>query len=600
MTDIPFLRKLVVLRSHYFWWIILTATLPLLVMMYLSVKTSKQALENQTMASLSVIANDKVNSIENFIQESKQNTALLARNAAVIEVAKNAAEAAKPGEKKNNAIAMQKLLSYTKHFFEITGSGYTDILLLSPSGKILFTSLNQKLIGENYSKTRYEHTQLPQIFKNVITLLAPEISSFQAQGKTNEAEAYIGVPIFDNQNPIGVLILQMNDQSITKVVNNLSGLGQTGETIVGRIKEDRIVPEVPLRFSSVSEFADKSTNMTTDMFDAFKHAVVGQKGEGLLKDYNQEPVIGVWRYIPSLAWGMLIKINVSEAFAPAIELEKNLQYFAFFVFLLAVGIAYMIAERLYTAEAETKAFSQQLEKSAKELKARNEELDQFAYIASHDLKAPLRSIGQLTQWIEEDFVGTLPAESKQHFELLKNRVQRMNDLVQGILEYSRIGRVHVKLEDVNMKTLLNEVVDALGLPSSFVVTIAPNMPTLTASVVPLSQVFSNLIGNAVKYHHEKQGNIMVTVKEHPNYYEFAVIDDGPGIAKEFHEKVFGLFQTLQARDKFESTGIGLTIVKKIIEIQGGKIWIESELGQGTQFHFTWIKIQHNRREKDGV
>jgi signal transduction histidine kinase len=206
----------------------------------------------------------------------------------------------------------------------------------------------------------------------------------------------------------------------------------------------------------------------------------------------------------------------------------------------------------------------------------------------------------LTQWIEEDFVGTLPPESAKHFELLKNRVQRMNDLVQGILEYARIGRVHVKLEDVNMQTLLKEVVDALGLAEGFTVMIAPNLPTLTAAIVPLSQVFSNLIGNAVKYHHQKQGKIMVTVKEYPNYYEFAVIDDGPGIAKEFHEKVFGLFQTLQARDKFESTGIGLTIVKKIIENQGGKIWIESEVGQGTQFHFTWIKILHDRRETDGA
>ncbi|MEL6354200.1 MAG: ATP-binding protein, partial [Cyanobacteria bacterium J06627_28] len=223
------------------------------------------------------------------------------------------------------------------------------------------------------------------------------------------------------------------------------------------------------------------------------------------------------------------------------------------------------------------------------LEQRNQELDQFAYVTSHDLKAPLRAIANLATWIEEDIGSTLAPENLEQFELLKNRVHRMEGLINGLLEYSRIGRTHQSHEQVDTQELLDSIVDVLPKPGPFTVEIRSPMPIFQAKKVPLTQVLSNLIGNGIKHHSRADGKVIVSVKELDKFYEFQVSDDGPGVPKAYHDKIFTIFQTLKARDELESTGIGLSIVKKVIDAEGGEIFIESEDGQGTTFRFTWPK-----------
>jgi len=224
-----------------------------------------------------------------------------------------------------------------------------------------------------------------------------------------------------------------------------------------------------------------------------------------------------------------------------------------------------------------------------QLEQRNEELDQFAYVTSHDLKAPLRAIVNLATWIEEDIGSTLPAENKEQFALLKSRVHRMEGLINGLLDYSRVDRTHQSHERLDITELLHDIIDSISPPSAFNIELAPNLPVLEAKKTPLRQVFANLITNAVKHHDRSNGNIRISAREAGNFYEFAVSDDGPGIDPTYHEKIFVIFQTLKARDDLESTGIGLSLVKKIILAENGCISVESELGQGTTFTFTWPK-----------
>jgi PAS domain S-box-containing protein len=223
------------------------------------------------------------------------------------------------------------------------------------------------------------------------------------------------------------------------------------------------------------------------------------------------------------------------------------------------------------------------------LHERNRELDQFAYVASHDLKAPLRAIANLSEWIEEDLNTQLPPENQMQMQLLRARVQRMDALIDGLLEYSRAGRVKIPTETVDLKALIVEVVDLLSPPPSFQVEIASEIPTLMARRILLKQVLSNLIDNAIKHHPRSDGQIKITVEEQEDEYQFSISDDGEGIDPLYHEKIFVIFQTLQARDDYESTGVGLSIVRKIVEAEGGSVRVESQLGQGTIFSFTWPK-----------
>lgn len=228
-----------------------------------------------------------------------------------------------------------------------------------------------------------------------------------------------------------------------------------------------------------------------------------------------------------------------------------------------------------------------LQAHTERLESVNQNLDRFAYIVSHDLKAPLRAIANLATWIEEGIREGDMEDVRTHTRLLEKRVNRMENLIGGILEYSRTGREATRIESVDIGQLVREILEEEHPDLDCEVVVADRFPVLDTIRTWLHQIFSNLISNAVKYGRSENCRIEIGYRELADGHEFSVADNGPGIDPKHHERVFEIFQTLQSRDHYESTGIGLTIVKKLVEEAGGVIKVVSELGKGARFVFTW-------------
>ncbi len=242
------------------------------------------------------------------------------------------------------------------------------------------------------------------------------------------------------------------------------------------------------------------------------------------------------------------------------------------------------------AEEKMKQYMDNLEKS-------NAELDKFAYVVSHDLKAPLRAIGNLTGWIEEDMGEKLDNDIRGHFNTIKGRVLRMEGLINGILDYTKAAKDGANIETFSAEELVRDSIDLIGAPANAVINIRENMPVMNSEKVKIQQLFLNLIHNAVKYNDKEDIQVEIGVEDKGKEWQFYVKDNGPGIEQRYHEKIFVIFQTLNARDEVESRGVGLAIVKKIIEEAGGKIWVESEKGKGAAFYFTWLKEKKKNVEE---
>ena len=231
----------------------------------------------------------------------------------------------------------------------------------------------------------------------------------------------------------------------------------------------------------------------------------------------------------------------------------------------------------------------QLKNRLKELEDTHEELRNFSYIVSHDLKAPLRGIGSVAEWLSSDYKDKLDETGKEYLTLLTGRTNRLHHLIEGILEYSRIGKRNLEKTTVSSLKIVQGSVDLLLQQQNIDVTIDQNLPEVKFNEIQLTQIFQNIIGNSIKFIDKPSGKISVGFTELEKYFEFYVKDNGPGIRIEHHNKVFKIFQKLHARDDVESTGIGLSIVKKIVELSGGKIWIDSTIQEGACFKFTISK-----------
>ncbi|MFQ5944022.1 MAG: ATP-binding protein [Anaerolineales bacterium] len=429
-------------------------------------------------------------------------------------------------------------------------------------------------------------------------------------------------PLRDAENnTIAVLIARFSAQDLLAVTGDYTGLGNSGETVLGARRRHEIHFLVPLRFDpNLSEIEPVAT--TGERAKPMIHATAGQSGVTRAPDYRDVRVIAAYRPIQLTGWGLVVKQDEQEAFAGIGRLRTSLLTSSGVLLLLSVLITLPLVNastrQLRELEEATRrvasgdlsvsipisqldevgqvgeAFNRmvsRLREAYEELAASNQELASFAYVVSHDLKAPLRGIDSLAKWLEEDLAGKLADKTLSNMRLLRTRVERMHALIDGLLEYSRIGRFYGPDVRVDIDVLLLRVIDILDPPEHIRIEVDSDMPSVAADELRLSQVFQNLIENAVKYHPGPSGKVKISWVDSDTHWEFSVKDDGEGIEPRYHERIFQIFHSLQSNADAASTGIGLALVRKIVEDRGGRVWVVSKgvPGEGSTFRFTWPK-----------
>lgn len=247
---------------------------------------------------------------------------------------------------------------------------------------------------------------------------------------------------------------------------------------------------------------------------------------------------------------------------------------------------------------ERKHAEETLARYTADLERSNRELDEFAYIASHDLRNPLEGIENLASWVVEDASQHLPEESRRHLALIQQRAVRLKTLLDDLLQYSRAGRRPEDIKWTSTSDLIADIIADLNVPPGFKIAFAPNLPEFPTMTTPLRHVLQNLISNAIKHHDRTDGHIEVSCCEEATCYHFTVADDGPGIDAAFHDRIFQMFETLRPRDQVEGSGMGLAIIKKILDTYGGTITVDSSPGAGTAFQFNWPRMDDTHGELD--
>lgn len=298
--------------------------------------------------------------------------------------------------------------------------------------------------------------------------------------------------------------------------------------------------------------------------------------------------IGAWKWVLSVIaipiWALLEWVLPQTG--PFLVLEPEvmtpLSYFNIVLVFLT------IMAMLYTFTRQSTKQVHTIREQKRQFEELNRELEQFAYIVSHDLKAPLRGINSMITFIEEDYGEGFDEKLKEMFQLVKDRALRMDDLIHGILAYSRANTVEGEVKTFNLGDMVDEILDSLNESEQYQVDVPVELPVITSNYTQLNQVLSNLISNAFKYHDKKMGKVALDVDEMENgFMKLTVVDDGPGIEKKYHDKIFEVFHSGNAKKRTDSTGIGLAIVKKLVDKNGGNLGLDSEPGKGSAFWFTW-------------
>lgn len=623
------------ITTKFILWFLFIALVPLAIATKISYDSSRDALVEEITNGLLAVADNKANQIDTYLREKERNAATLSQMSDVIDAMEKFSGAlSKHGAYSPEYIAVDNefrpFFAYYQKSFD-----YDNLYLANNDGDIVFIVKGKRKITSLYEMALYKDSQLAKTFVKTIKSSQTEISDFEYNSEEESGVLFIGTPVFKGSDLLGVMILQMSNYGVNKLVQDYTSLGETGETILASKIKDHIVFISPTRFDAKAAFKRKvEQGSGTD--SEIQKAVKGKRGSGTSIDYRGEDVLTVRRYFPSFRWGMVVKMDKSEVIASAHRLRATLIKISLALLAVVIVMAILIArsmskpikeltrvsgaislgdfsaraqvstsdeigalahsfnemtDKLVAAKANVEAKKAELEEQHKLLEEANRELDSFTHTVSHDLQAPLRGVASFAAFLEEDYKDKLDKEAQEYLKEIREGTTRMSNLIKDLLALSRIARIKNPFEEVDIGELVETVRKRIEYDikkHKADLKIPKNLPTIVCDRIKLAEVFLNLINNAIKFSskQEKPPIVEVSYYDEDQFHKFSVKDNGIGIDPKYHDQIFGIFKRLHTADEFEGSGAGLGIVKKVIDDHKGKVWIESEVGKGTTFFFT--------------
>ncbi|MBN1913960.1 MAG: HAMP domain-containing protein [Candidatus Omnitrophica bacterium] len=632
--NIQFLRDLKI-TTKFILWFLFISLIPLSLAIYVSYTSARGALKEEVKRSLVAVADNKANRIEAYFQRAKRDASNLSFTPEIIEVTARLADTFKKfGRDSQQYIDIiseyRPMLEYYQRAFDCE-----EIILVNFDGDVLFST--QVLpVNSLYELALFKKSELTQAFIRSKSSRETETSEFEYLSQEKKAVVFIITPVFRGADSVGFVVFQISNSGLYEFVKDYTGLGQTGETIIVSRSGDEAFFITPVRFDPQATFKRKVLIGSREGAD-IQNSLKGENGFATLLDYRKEKVFSVYRSLPTFGLGMVVKMDAKEVFSSADELRGSLlkitTLLSVLVIILAVVIAHSVSspikdltqvsknisqgdlsarveidssdeigglarsfnqmtDSLVEANADIERKNNELQEQKRLLEEANKELDSFVYTVSHDLRAPLRGIDGFAKFLVQDYSDKLDEEGKGFLKRIVSGVSRMQQLIDDLLELSRISRIKNPYENTIISELLKSVLSRIEFDiTKFNVEmrIAEKMPIVYCDRIKIEEVFLNLINNAIKFSSKnKESNPRVEVGYHDrgDRHEFYVKDNGIGIDKKHQDEVFGIFKRLHRQDEYEGSGAGLSIVKKIIDDHKGSIWIESELGKGAAFYFT--------------
>jgi signal transduction histidine kinase len=619
------------------------ALVPLAVVTYLLSVSSQESLRMSVTRHLRALAEAKATRIETYARERRRSVAALARLPAVADALDRLTAiyrrhgVASPEYARADGEVREGLTPYLRE------AGYSELFLVAPDGDAVFALRRGVLLGFNYYTGPQKGSELAKAFDRAKTLMETEVSDFQVDALSGEPAAFIAAPVLRDGVVRGVVVLQIANREVYEIVNDYTSLGETGETVIGSLDGDRVLFVTPVRHDPAAAFR-RAVRLGSPEARPLQAAVQGVKGSGVALDYRGQLTVAAWAYLPSLRWGMVVKIDQAEAFAPVSRQQSIALVLGGLTLVLVAGIALVVARSIsrpiveLTATARRVAggelhhrvpvtrtdeigalghafntmtadlqglyetMEEKVHQRTRELEASNRELarareraevanaakSQFLANMSHELRTPLNAIIGYSEMLEEEAADLGREDFVADLRKIRAAGTHLLGVISDILDLSKIeaGKMDLYIERFDVGSLVREVADTAGPLAEkrgnvLRVSLGDGVGAMRADITRVRQCLLNLLSNACKF--TEGGTVALEVSRAGERVTFRVSDTGIGMTPAQLENLFQAFTQADASTtrKYGGTGLGLAITRRFCEMMGGDVGVQSEVGRGT-------------------